>query len=107
MQRPTVTPSHTGSNAIVFGASADRLYGLNTETSEFGFRRMEVTASGVTILESTAGLINFYNTDIEYYRRTGLLDQRPVIDAEAHADLATFSGIEFVRQRARADRHAH
>ncbi|MFI5076108.1 MAG: hypothetical protein ACHQRO_02140 [Vicinamibacteria bacterium] len=93
VQRPTVTPGHTGSNAIVFGASADRLYGLNTETSEFGFRRMAVTASGVTILESTAGLINFYNTDIEYFGGRVYSTSGRVIDAEAHAGLATFSGL--------------
>ena len=93
VERPTVTPGHTGSNVIVFGASASRLYGLNTDSSEFGFRRMEVTASGVTILDTSLGLISQYGVDIEYlggrvYSTTGR-----VIDAEAHAGLATFSGL--------------
>jgi hypothetical protein len=95
VERPTVTPEHTGSNAIVFGASTERLYGLNNETTEFGFRRMQVTASGVTILEATTGLSNAFGADIEYlggrvYSTTGR-----VIDAEAHAGLATFSGLGF------------
>ena len=46
-----MTAIHTGSNVIAFGATAGRLYGYNNETSEFGFRRMDVTASGVTVLE--------------------------------------------------------
>jgi hypothetical protein len=45
IQRPITTPRHTGSNVIEFG-SATRLYGYNNESTEYGFRRMTVDASG-------------------------------------------------------------
>ena len=95
VERPTVTPGHTGSNVITFGASADRLYGMNTESSEFGFRRMAVSASGVTILDTTVGLISTYFTDIEYFGGRVYTTSGRVIDAEAHTGLATFSGLGF------------
>lgn len=51
VRRTNVTPNHTGSNVIEFSASADTLYGYNNETTEYGFRRMAVGASGVTVLD--------------------------------------------------------
>src|SRR5207253_9480150 len=49
--RQTQTPAHTGSNVIEFSATANMLYGYNNETTEFGFRRMIVDASGVSVLD--------------------------------------------------------
>ena len=48
-RRPTTTPGHTGSNALGFGSDPDVLHGLNNETTEFGFRRMKINASGVVV----------------------------------------------------------
>jgi hypothetical protein len=67
VQRATTTPGHTGSNVIEFAASATRLYGLNTETTEFGFRRMNVDASGVSIVDVTQGLLTGFWNDIEFH----------------------------------------
>jgi hypothetical protein len=47
--RGTKTPGHTGSNVIEFSASATTLYGHANESSEFGFRRMTVSAGGVSV----------------------------------------------------------
>ena len=60
VQRPTQTAVHTGSNIIAFSANASRLYGQNIETTEFGFRRMDVTASGVTVVDVTEGLLSTF-----------------------------------------------
>ncbi|MBL8414420.1 MAG: PEP-CTERM sorting domain-containing protein [Propionivibrio sp.] len=64
--RSITTPTHTGSNVIAFSNDPSVLYGYNNETTEFGFRTMRVDASGVTVTNTTAGLIGFFGTDIEF-----------------------------------------
>ncbi len=97
VRRPTQTPGHTGSNVIQFSASADTLYGYNNETTEFGFRRMRVDDSGVTILDSTGNLISGFGVDIRFdsgdwqiYSTTGR-----VIDPVERILVGTFPGIGF------------
>lgn len=51
VHRSTITPVHTGSNVIEFSQTASTLYGYNNESTEFGFRRMAVDASGVTVTD--------------------------------------------------------
>jgi len=71
VMRATVTPGHTGSNVIEFSASAGTLYGYNNETSEFGFRRMAVDASGVTVSDVFTSfdgdLIGGFGVDIKFH----------------------------------------
>lgn len=86
---PNQTPDHTGSNVIEFGASASRLYGQNTETSEFGFRRMAVDADGVTVQDVTQQLING-SPDIEFDAGRIYATGGRTIDPEARTLLATF-----------------
>jgi hypothetical protein len=64
--RTTTTPDHTGSNVIAFGTDSTRLYGYNNESTEFGFRRLIVSASGVTEQDVTRNLIAGFGGDIEY-----------------------------------------
>lgn len=45
--QPQTTQDHTGSNLIVFDAAGSDLYGYNTDTSEFGLRRIEVMVDGL------------------------------------------------------------
>lgn len=60
---PTSTPGHTGSNTIEFGADGKTLYGYNNETTEFGFRTMDVDSTGVrTKSVATNTLYGFYQT---------------------------------------------
>jgi hypothetical protein len=66
VQRPNATPGHTGSNVIEFSQSASRLYGYDNESTEFGFRRMAVDSSGVSILDMTPNLINAFSADIRF-----------------------------------------
>jgi hypothetical protein len=48
VEQPNRTPGHTGSNEIVFSPNGVELFGLNTETTEWGLRRMSVIADGLT-----------------------------------------------------------
>jgi hypothetical protein len=95
VQRPTTTPGHTGSNVIEFSTLSSKLYGYNQESTEFGFRRMTVDTSGVTVLDvfdSFMGdLISGFGVDIKFdggrtYTTTGR-----VIDPEARTVVGTFS----------------
>lgn len=64
---PSRTQRHTGSNRIAVGTRPDILYGHNNETSEFGVRRIAVTASGVQELQSVGGTLGWgYGMDIEH-----------------------------------------
>ena len=85
------TPEHTGSNVIEYGSSSTRVYGYNNESTEFGFRRLTVGASGVSNLDVTNGIITGFGTDIEFddgrvYATTGR-----VVDAEARTVAGTFT----------------
>lgn len=91
IQRPTTTPDHTGSNRIEFSASAARLYGLNNETTEFGFRRMTVNASGVSVLSITNGLISGFALEIKFDGGRIYASSGQVIDPEAGTLLGRFS----------------
>lgn len=67
VMRPNMTPDHTGSNVIERSATADKLYGYNNESSEFGLRVMAVNANGVTITKTVLDLIDtYYGADIRY-----------------------------------------
>lgn len=66
VRRPTMTPGHTGSNVIEFSDSASVLYGYNNETTEFGFRTMDVSESGVTVVKTVGELISGFDVDFEF-----------------------------------------
>jgi uncharacterized protein YjdB len=92
--RPTTTPQFINGavniNVIEFSTSAARLYGYNTETTGFEFRRMTVDSSGVSILDATANLISGFGVDIKFdngliYATTGA-----VIDPEARTLAGTY-----------------
>ena len=74
--RPTATPGHTGSNVIEFSANVSRLYGYNNETTDYGFRRMALAPTGVTIVDSTSNVIEGFNVDIEYHAGRVYLEHR-------------------------------
>jgi hypothetical protein len=93
VRRVLMTQEHTGSNVIEFSASASTLYGYNTESTEFGFRRLTVDATGVfetNVFTSFNGdLINGFGVDLRFgggriYTTNGL-----VVDPNIPADIAT------------------
>ncbi len=91
VRRTTVTPGHTGSNVIEPGATNDVLYGYNNETTDFGFRRMNVGPSGVAIATNLQGAISGFGVDIKYsggviYSTTGR-----IVDPINNTLVGTFS----------------
>jgi hypothetical protein len=95
VQRPNTTPGHTGSNVIEFSHSASTLYGLNNETTEFGFRRMAVDASGVTIVDvftSLPGDLTFwFVVDMKFDGGRVYTTSGGVVDPVARAIVGTFT----------------
>lgn len=81
VMRPKATQRHTGSNRIVRGPTSTRIYGYNTESTEFGFRSIFVAADGLTEEIVKEGLIDQV-ADIEYdggfvYSETGVVIEVP------------------------------
>jgi DNA-binding beta-propeller fold protein YncE len=98
VQLPQTTPVHTGSNSIAYSADPGRLYGYNNETTDFGFRRMNVDLNtGVTIQDATAGLINGFNVTIKYDAGRVYSTNGRAIDPEPASGLpqlvGTYSGV--------------
>ena len=89
--RPLTTPTHTGSNVIEPSMLAARLYGLNSETSEFGFRRMNVAPEGVSVVDATPGLVDGFNLDMEFDAGRIYFSNGQVIDPEQRQLLGTFT----------------
>lgn len=93
--RINTTQVHTGSNVIEFSASAGTLYGYNNETTEFGFRRLAVNASGVTevdVFTSFDGdLIAGFGVDIKFHAGLIYTTTGRVIDPVTRMVVGTFS----------------
>ncbi len=51
VKRTNETPGHTGANRIEFAASPSLLYGVNTETTEAGFRTIQIDANGASVVK--------------------------------------------------------
>lgn len=98
VQRPDETPGHTGSNRIEFGSTrralgvpSARLYGYNNETTEFGFRRMTVDASGVSTIDATSNLISGFSIDLDYDDGRMYATNGRVIDPELRTIVGTYA----------------
>lgn len=97
VQRPTSVPHFLGSGVTVsvieFSASASRLYGYNNENTEWGFRRMAVDQSGVSVTDVTQNLITLFNVDILFHNGLIYTTSGKVIDPENLIEVGTFPGI--------------
>ena len=93
--RASATQGHTGSNRITTSASATTLYGYNNETTEFGFRRITVSATGVQEEVVRTGLLSDFGVDIEYDGGRVYATNGAVVDPVALTRVGTFptSGI--------------
>jgi hypothetical protein len=89
VRRPVMTPGHPGSNVIAFSADPSRLYGNNTETSEFGFRRMRVDGAGVVVEDATPELLGASSSDMEFAGGLLYATSGRVVDPEALSVLGT------------------
>lgn len=79
VMRPTTTPGHTGSNKFEF-TSPTALVGYNTESTEYGLRRLSVNASGVSNVSVNAGVLNGFNLDFIYKNNTIFATNGTVVD---------------------------
>ena len=95
VRRPTVTPEHTGSNVIEWSAVPGTLYGFNNETTEFGFRRMLVNASGVQTVNTFSTAIVGFNVDIAFHQGVVYATNGAAIDPETGASLGSYPGVFF------------
>ncbi len=95
VRRASVTAEHTGSNVIEFSLLPNRLYGYNNESTEFGFRRMQVAASGVSVLNVHDTDISGFGVDIAYHQGVVYSTSGRAIEPETGATLGTFAGIFF------------
>lgn len=89
-QRQLTTPGHTGSNVIEFSNSPEVLYGQNTETTEFGFRRMAVASCGVMTVRTTQSLLGGFNGEFKYDNGAIYSSSGRVIDPEESSISGTF-----------------
>jgi uncharacterized repeat protein (TIGR01451 family) len=62
--RPTKTRDHTGSNIIEPSADPTVFFGYNTESTEYGFRRLQLSSAGITELEVNRSLISGFYIDM-------------------------------------------
>lgn len=66
VRRANGTQAHTGSNRIEPSDSPGTFYGYNNETTEFGLRRLLVTASGIAEDQVQQGVISGFGVDIHF-----------------------------------------
>lgn len=92
LQLPKVTRSHTGANRIAFGDDPAMLYGYNNETTEYGFRQIEIDSSGATEVHVWQYLITGFYADI--LSRGGLVYATTgrVIDPSVPTVVGTYPG---------------
>ncbi|HEX5869192.1 MAG TPA: IPT/TIG domain-containing protein, partial [Longimicrobium sp.] len=57
VRRARATPGHTGSNTIAWGEGGRVLYGYNNESTEFGFRTIQVAADGLAEARLTRSVL--------------------------------------------------
>lgn len=91
IQRPNITPDHTGSNRIEFSSIPSTLYGYNNETTEFGFREMLVDINGVTVLDVSRDFISGFGVDIEYQDGRVYSTSGVVLEPETPMILGTYA----------------
>lgn len=65
--RASMTQGHTGSNRIEFTDDPNLLLGYNNETTEFGLRRIALSAAGVAETTNVRSLVSGFGTDIFFY----------------------------------------
>ena len=87
VQRPTTTPDHTGSNRIEF-TGPNSLVGYNNETTEFGIRKLSVTASGVTNTSVTQNVMQNFYLDFSYHNNRMYSFDGKVVDVSGVPYLA-------------------
>lgn len=89
--RPTKTQDHTGSNVIEASADPTIFFGYNTESTEYGFRRLRLDASGMTQLEVSGSLIDGFSVDIRSAGNMVFSNSGVEVDGAQMRRLGTFT----------------
>jgi hypothetical protein len=94
--RPVKTQDHTGSNIIEPSADPTIFFGYNTETTEFGFRRLKLSANGLTQMQVDGSLFSGFSADMRsngdrVYSTSGV-----AVDGALMKRVGTFSASGFV-----------
>ncbi|HMH41941.1 MAG TPA: NF038122 family metalloprotease, partial [Pyrinomonadaceae bacterium] len=95
IQRPTATTAGNGSNVIEFSGSSNTLYGYYSETTEFGFRKMAIDDSGVSVVSVNSSLISGFGVNIRFDNGRIYTANGRVIDPEAQTQVGSFPNITF------------
>lgn len=84
VMRPTTTPGHSGSNRFEF-TDANSLVGYNTESTEYGLRKLSVNASGVTNVSVTSVPLtgSGYSIDFIYKNNSIYATNGSVVDVSS------------------------
>ncbi len=93
IQRPVTTQRHTGSNRIEYSTSPATLYGYNNESTEFGFRTLEVDTSGVTETNVTRDIVRGFRVDIEFHAGLIYATSGIVLDPSSLVVQGTYPGV--------------
>jgi len=91
--RPNVYTGYPSADSITAGATANRLYGYDNEDSGFGFSRLNVDSTGISLLDSTSNLISGYYVEIKYQSGFVFASNGAVVNAEARTLAGSFSGL--------------
>ena len=100
VMRPVKTNSLYGPRSLAFSGSPSRLYGYNNYTSGFEFSRLDIGPEGVTVVDSTRGLLTGFYTNIHFDVGRIYSDSGQVIDPERLELLGTFPLSDLVWSRA-------
>ena len=82
VMRPTTTPDHTGSNKFEF-TGTNSLIGYNTESTEYGLRRLSINAGGVTNVSVSSGVLSGFNLDFIYKNNSIYATNGTIVDISA------------------------
>ncbi len=102
--RALKTQDHTGSNVIEPSADPTIFFGYNTESTEYGFRRLQLGTSGMTQLEVNTSLINGFSNDLRSEGNRVFSNSGVAVDGALMKRLGTFPVAGLVRPDLSANR---
>lgn len=97
VRRPNLTQEHTGSNVIEFCSSTVWLYGVNNETTEFGFRRISVGDTGLREVDVVRDFFSGFGGDFRCDGGVGYTNNGRAFDPRAKMLLGSFNASGLVR----------
>lgn len=90
--RPLRSQGHTGSNVIEFSSTPGVLFGHNNETTEFGFRRLAISAAGVSEIANTWGIVQSFGLDFVYMGGRAFFTNGLIVEPESRTPLGSCNG---------------